>query len=998
MDTTNLIIDAHDAFPETPQKPESGPSHKIGGASMTLQDNCGESNADLNACLCYETCMDTARCCVLKIDGMFCSNCSSAIEKAVSNLKSVQSCEVDLINEKATVWYFADADISPEDICNCIEDIGFAAAVCHESNKCPDSQVGGQAHLHLMVPSDVGAVVACIKAQVGILDVTANGVYLLVTYNPSEVGARNLLAVLNDSGHDVSIDSSAGACRGQTFISELVPLNLVCALVLTSCILVVCWVLPCFQHCLPWLQRQVFPNVTIMTLLMCALATPVQLWCGYRFHIGAYHAITSGVWDMNVLISLSTGLTFAYSFGVVAFAAFAPKVLGCHHFRTPPSSYFEAPCMVITFILIGKWIESWAKRQTSESLRLLLGLQPRTAHLLPQQDGIAKAENISAELIQIGDVLQVFPGEAAPADGRMVSESGTAQFDESLLTGESKPVTKHKGDFIIGGSKCVTGRTEMKIERLGSKSMLSQITALMERAQLTRAPVQSIADSVAHRFVPCVVALAMITWCAWFLLVFRFKSIDESSILGHGVGEWRVLDKVFFVLEHGLTVLLVACPCALGLATPTAVMTSTGVAAKHGILVRTGAVPLELGSKVTHVVLDKTGTLTCGRPAVTKAAAMHPGAATPCNDNQWDALIAKYQESLAASPPFQKPSRSLSLASMSWIQDVGTTSLVLAGPDKSLQYASRQAQAEQALWWAIGCAELSSEHPLAKELVEVASIKSRAALTKPASFENKTGVGVKVSLSGIEVQLTSAAHMFREAEGEHTELSQWCRGAGSDGSTVIAVSLDGYPVAGIALKDVVASHARHCVTELHMAGIEVWMCTGDCPIAAHTVARECGIDASKVVSQALPENKVEVINKLRASKAPSGAPVIAMIGDGVNDAPALAAADIGIAIGAGHNVTVDAADVVLVRLDLRDLITFFALSKRTIRTIWQNFLWAFLFNISALPIAAGALWIYRVHLTPQMAACLMLSSSLLVVFSSLSLKRFKPKQLACCDV
>jgi len=558
-----------------------------------------------------------------------------------------------------------------------------------------------------------------------------------------------------------------------------------------------------------------------------------------------------------------------------------------------------------------------------------------------------------------------------------------AAFDESLLTGESRPVTKSNGDFIIGGSRCVSGRVELKVERLGSSTMLSQIMSLVEQAQLSRAPVQQVADRVAHYFVPFVVCLAITTWITWFVLVYRLKAIAVSSILSGRQSEWIELDRLFFVLEHGLTVLLVACPCALGLATPTAVMTSTGVAAKLGILIRNGAVPLEIGSKVTRVVLDKTGTLTCGQPQVKQVAALCPSPGNGDPDSPWKRLTAACREAVGDEAGGE------ALFATTWLQDFsgGATKVVLPGTEGAAGRSQARLEAERALWWAIGSAEMSSEHPLAKALTAVAGKVVRASpLTKPSDFKNITGVGVQCIIQGLEVRVASAQHICGlQTDSSSAAVLEWVQAVRGDGSTVVAVALDGVPLAAVALCDRLTPHAKACVAELQIAGAEVWMCTGDHVAAAGAVAKECGIDASRVVAEALPADKVALVRRLQAPTAdvPN---FVSMVGDGVNDAPALAAADLGVAIGAGHNVTVDAADIVLVRTDLRDLTSFFYLARKTLRIIWLNFLWALLFNTCALPVAAGACWHWRVTMTPQIAVCLMMTSSFLVVFTSLSLK------------
>lgn len=735
------------------------------------------------------------------------------------------------------------------------------------------------------------------------------------------------------------------------------------------------------------------------TALLLMFATPVQIFYGRRFHVGAYHAVRSNVWDMNVLVSLGTGLCFVYSVAVVIFVMAGPVLLGAeawghHNCKTPPMSYFEAPCTVITFLLLGKTLEAWAKHKTSAALRELVKLRPSTAQLLSPDS--KASEPLPAPLLELGDEVRVKATEVAPADARVMSE-GLSEFDEAMITGEAKPVLKRRGDFVIGGSRCVSGTADLRVERLGNKATLSQIGTLVERAQLARAPVQQVADSIAGIFVPFVITLAVLTWLIWYHLVYRVKSITLEQILDGRESEWPQLEKLFFVLEHGLTVLLVACPCAVGLATPTAVMTATGVAARRGILIRTGAVPLELGSKITHLVLDKTGTLTSGRPSVTQVAVSCPVIHAPVWDRVIDAYVSAMQN---ASAPSDR-----SAPSPTWIQPSAAAAKVICdNTDAGAHRMKRRALAERALWWAIGSAEKESNHPIAKSLTDEAARMTRNdKLAKASEFQSVAGAGVRCTVAGIQLCVGSQAHIQSCCETFDAELADWVAESKTRGATVVLVAADGQTLGAMALQDTLHPSARACVANLQASGVEVWMCTGDHEVAARLVAKECGIDSNRIVAEALPKDKVSIIERLQKNNPEShgvmvgefGAPlkgsearIVAMVGDGINDAPALAAADIGIAIGAGQNVTVDAADVVLVKPDLRDLISFLGLARETLFTIWRNFLWAFFFNICALPAASGALWKWHVTLTPQIAVCLMLMSSLLVVFSSLSLNHF----------
>eukprot|EP00929_Paragymnodinium_shiwhaense_P122989 TRINITY_DN9636_c0_g1_i1.p1 TRINITY_DN9636_c0_g1~~TRINITY_DN9636_c0_g1_i1.p1 ORF type:complete len:1059 (-),score=203.64 TRINITY_DN9636_c0_g1_i1:39-3215(-) len=1007
---------------------------------------------------------------VLKVGGMFCSNCSTAVTRALEKEAAVEKCEVALVSEQATVWYTrqpGEEAPSASDLCEVIETIGFDASVLRDEEvrgpRQQDASNAGSsrkpsdnnASLYLAAAADSDGLgtdwVSHLESLDGVFSVVARGgsCRWRVTYDPTVVGARSILkaanTVLQSKGPSESlfVDPLGDSCDAGDS-DDCILSGLGTSLSCTALICTVCWILPCFEHCTSVLKFELFPGIEVMTLTVGLLATPVQLLCARRFHIGAYHAIKSGIWDMNVLISLGTGLTFGYSWIVLMVSAVNSTLLAHgHHCKSPPTAYFESPCMIISVILIGKSLESWAKKCTAGALQDLLSLKPRVAYLLREREGSAsmcessgqqpnratKAECIPSDLVEIGDVLQVFPGDAAPADGTMVAEGGDAEFDESLLTGESRPVTKAAGDFIIGGSTCVTGRAELRVERLGSSTTLSQMTSLVESAQLSKAPVQQVADAVAHCFVPFVVALALMTWLAWGFLVYYLQWVQIGDILAGHPSEWPEMDRFFFVLEHGLTVLLVACPCALGLATPTAVMTATGAAAKQGILVRNGAVPLELGSKVTHVVLDKTGTLTSGKPRVVHVAASCPigvgKAAGQLASPAWDKLLTEFRK---ADSGAKQPARLGNAAPLrcsartAWLQHASAvvqrnqakrpdvSGAAVASPtaspeepeDEFLTRPVLRAEAERAIWWAVGSAEMSSEHPLAKQLVPAAEQMAGHCLRTPTEFQNIAGVGVRCKVAGLDVQVSAAQrlHFPSASSSAHASptsaksaLQAWSEARAAEGNTVVALCVEGEPLAVLTMRDKLSETAHACLRELRRHQVDVWMCTGDHRNAALAVAKECGIAPSRVVAEALPVDKVALIHRLKTASPCATAnkkALVAMVGDGVNDAPALASADVGIAIAAGHDVTVNAADVVLVKADLRDLVNFLALSRTTLGTIWRNFAWAFVFNILALPIAAGALWRRGVTLTPPFAVCLMLGSSLLVVLSSLSLRSFKP--------
>jgi Cu+-exporting ATPase len=664
---------------------------------------------------------------------------------------------------------------------------------------------------------------------------------------------------------------------------------------------------------------------------------------------------------MNVLISVSTLMTFGYSLVITAFSIIAPYIMGLAHDANPPPPYFEAPCMIITFLLVGKCLEGYAKQSTADSLNELLGSQPLTANLL---DG-TKVTSIPVELVQIGDKVQVFPGDAVPVDGVMVSD-GEAGFDEALLTGESRAVAKQKGDVVIGGSRCLTGRVVMEVQRVGSGTMLNQISSLVEKAQSNRAPVQTVADNICAWFIPCVLALSVATAFVWYLIVFVFQLQTIKDISPAGTN-WPILEMSLYVMQYGLTTLLVACPCALGLATPTAVMTATGSAAKYGILLKNGGLALENGSKITHMVLDKTGTITEGKPKVHRASAI--GLQTEAK--AWSTIKEAYLAAMKGKAPVAPCESVVALETSEGEADATTTA---------------------ALWWAIGCAEISSEHPLAKVLVDAARIEARGELVEPSNFENIKGKGVKCSLSGMQMHVGSVKAVLDEAHAgfDKAPLEAWATKCREEGATVIALAINGTPLGAVALRDQVAPYAKQCIAKIQEEGIEVWMCTGDHATTAGVIAKEVGIQKWKIVAEALPADKVKTVEKLQKENKEQRN-IVAMVGDGINDSPALATADVGLAIGAGHNVTVDAADAVLIRSDFRDLVTFLQLSKAGLATIWRNFFWAFLFNMTAIPVAMGCLVPVGIKFTPYLAVGAMAFSSLFVVNCSLHLRNFVPE-------
>jgi Cu+-exporting ATPase len=646
---------------------------------------------------------------------------------------------------------------------------------------------------------------------------------------------------------------------------------------------------PALQSAAPWLYAISLPLVS-WTLLVLTLT--IMAWAGRHFYTRAWAAFRHHAADMNTLVAVGTGAAFLYS----AIATVAPGLFRAAGLA--PDVYYEAVVIIIALILTGNAFEARAKRQTSAALRSLAALQPATARVVrPTTDGATEEIDVPVENVRAGDTVIVRPGERVPVDGEVMS--GTSAVDESMLTGESLPVEKHEGDRVIGGTINRTGAFRFRATSLGADSTLSQIVKLMHDAQGSRAPIQALADRVSAVFVPVVLSLAVATFTIWFV---------ASHATGTGGGAAAV--RAF---AAAVAVLIIACPCAMGLAVPTAVMVSTGKGASLGVLIK-GGEALQRAGDVTTVVLDKTGTVTEGRPTVT------------------DVLVAP-----------------------------------------------GAAMTEHALLSLVASLETMSEHPLADAIVRAAR-DAKVPLLVPESFASDTGRGATGTVEGralavgnralMDAQSVDAAHLTNDAE----------RLAG-DGKTPMYVAVDGRVAGLIAVADPIKGSSREAVKRLQGMGLEVVMLTGDNRRTAEAISRAAGID--RVVSDVLPDGKVAEVKRLQALGK-----VVAMVGDGVNDAPALAQADVGIAIGSGADVAVEAADVALMRGDLSGVAQAIELSRRTMRTMKQNLFWAFVYNVVGIPIAAGVLYpAFGLLLSPILASAAMAFSSVSVVSNSLRLRR-----------
>ncbi|BAZ19147.1 cation-transporting ATPase (plasmid) [Kalymmatonema gypsitolerans NIES-4073] len=617
------------------------------------------------------------------------------------------------------------------------------------------------------------------------------------------------------------------------------------------------------------------------------LTTPVQFWCGYSFYVNSWKAFKRHAATMDTLIALGTSAAYFYSLFPTVFPSFFISQ------GLQPDVYYETCAVVITLILLGRLFENRAKGQTSEAIRKLIGLQAKTARLIRNGREI----DVPIEEVQIGDVVLVRPGEKIPVDGEVVD--GTSTVDEAMVTGESIPVKKQPGDEVIGATINKTGSFKFRATRVGKDTVLAQIVQLVQQAQGSKAPIQRLADQVTGWFVPAVIAIAILTFIIWY----------------------NIMGNVTLALITTVGVLIIACPCALGLATPTSVMVGTGKGAENGILIK-GAESLEIAHQIQTIVLDKTGTITQGKPTVT---------------------------------------------------DFLTVNGTLNGNEiKLIQLAASL--------------ERNSEHPLAEAVVRYAQ-SQEVPLVDVRDFEAVAGSGVQGIVSNRLVQIGTQRWM-EELSINTQALQQDKERLEYLGKTAVWLAVDGEIKGLMGIADAIKPTSTQAVKALQKLGLEVVMLTGDNRRTAESIAREVGI--KRVLAEVRPDQKAATVQALQTEGK-----IVAMVGDGINDAPALAQADVGIAIGTGTDVAIAASDITLISGDLQGIVTAIQLSRATIRNIRQNLFFAFIYNVAGIPIAAGILFpIFGWLLNPIIAGAAMAFSSVSVVTNALRLRNFQPKTLA----
>jgi Cu+-exporting ATPase len=790
----------------------------------------------------------------LAITGMTCAACATRIEKTLAKVDGVKQANINLASEKAAIT-FDPNKASVDQLIERVKKTGYGV----REEKAALSISG------MTCAACSNRVEKAIKKLDGVLRANVNlaSEKAAVEYVPGKTNLDQIIAAVKKAGYEAKSDQELDAdSEREARVKEYkhqrnmfvlgAVLSFLFLPMMVSDFNMQYGFLPGFEfHLSPWIQF--------------LLATPVQFYVGWRFYSGAYKALRGGSANMDVLVALGTSAAYFYSLVLTLMGA-------------TTGFYYEAAAIVITLIILGKLLEARAKGQTSEAIKKLMGLQAKTARVI--RDG--KEEDIPIEDVVVGDVIFVRAGEKIPVDGEVTD--GSSNIDESMITGESMPVSKKAGDTVIGATVNKHGSFKFRATKVGKDTALAQIIKLVEEAQGSKAPIQKLADKISGIFVPIVIGVALFTFAVtWFLAGFTAALISAVAVL------------------------VIACPCALGLATPTAVMVGTGKGAESGVLIK-GAEHLESAHRVTTVVLDKTGTITKGQPEVTDIVTM-------------------------------------------------------------------EGYSENELLRLAATAEKGSEHPLGEAIVNGAKNK-QLKLGEASKFNAIPGHGIEVDVEGKQI-LIGNKKLMKDRNLPIDSILQRMEELEGQGKTAMLMAVDGNLAGIIAVADTVKESSADAIQRLKAMGIEVIMITGDNRRTAEAIAQQVGVD--RVLAEVLPEDKSAEVEKLK-----NDGKMVAMVGDGINDAPALAAAHIGIAIGTGTDVAIEAADVTLMRGDLIGIVDTIRLSKATMRKIRQNLFWAFAYNVILIPVAALGL------LNPVLAGGAMAFSSVSVVTNTLFLRRWKP--------
>ncbi|MGH2083438.1 heavy metal translocating P-type ATPase [Aerococcus urinaeequi] len=811
---------------------------------------------------------------VFSIEGMTCASCAQTIEKATSKLPGVKAANVNLATEKMTIQ-FNELSLTEADIQKAVADAGYTAK---------PNTLQKTFNIEGMTCSSCAQTIE--KATQKLAGVNNSAVNLAtekmtVQYDPTVLNVSDITKAVTDAGYEAHEEVDSAAAVDLDREKKQQHIKAVWSRFLMSAIFTIPLLYIAMGHMIGLPLPEVIDPMmhpVAFSLTQLILTLPVMYYGRSFFAIG-FKTLFKGHPNMDSLVALGTSAAFVYSL-------YGTYMIYVGDTSFTMALYYESAAVILTLITLGKYFEAVSKGKTSEAIKKLMGLTPKTARVLRGNQEI----EIAIDEVQVKDIIVVRPGEKLPVDGTIME--GNTSIDESMLTGESMPIEKKPGDNVIGASINKTGSFHYQATKVGKDTALSQIIKLVEDAQGSKAPIAKLADQISGVFVPIVIVLAILSGLAWFLL---------------GQESW------IFALTITISVLVIACPCALGLATPTAIMVGTGKGAENGVLIKSGGA-LETTHKIETIVFDKTGTITEGKPKVT---------------------------------------------------DIVTT--------KGLS--------EAALLILAASAEKGSEHPLGEAIVNEAKERSLV-LVKTDSFNAIPGLGIEVTIDGQHLLLGNKK-LMDESRISLEDLAAISDKLAGQGKTPMYIAKDGGIAGIIAVADTVKENSLKAIEKLHRMGIEVAMITGDNKRTAEAIAKQVGID--RVMSEVLPEDKANEVKKLQAEGKK-----VAMVGDGINDAPALAQADTGIAIGSGTDVAMESADIVLMRSDLMDVSTAVELSKATIKNIKENLFWAFAYNILGIPVAMGLLHIFGGPLlNPMIAAAAMSFSSVSVLLNALRLKRFK---------
>ncbi|KAG2573883.1 hypothetical protein PVAP13_7KG284600 [Panicum virgatum] len=948
-------------YPSMPRRPRTaavtGDASEGGGSGGDLEAAKGAAEEEKVA--------------VFAVTGMTCAACAGSVEKAVKRLPGIHDAAVDVLGGRVQVVFYP-AFVSEEKIREAIEDVGFEAKLINEEVREKNILVC-RLHIKGMTCTSCTIALATEEAEIRYdrrivaanqliqaveetgfeavlittgedrsrIDLKIDGVLnerlimilessiqalpgvedikvdtelhkITISYKPDQTGPRDLIEVIESatSGDVTASIYPEAEGREHHRYGEIkrYKQSFLWSLIFTIPVFLTSMVFMYIPGLKDGLDKKVVNMMSIGELLRWILSTPVQFIIGRKFYTGAYKAMCHGSPNMDVLIALGTNTAYFYSVYSVLRAATSENYMS--------NDFFETSSMLISFILLGKYLEILAKGKTSEAIAKLMDLAPETATLLihDHEGNVVGEKEIDSRLIQKNDVIKVVPGGKVASDGFVIR--GQSHVNESMITGESRPVAKRKGDTVIGGTVNENGVLHVRATFVGSESALAQIVRLVESAQMAKAPVQKFADQISRVFVPLVIVLSVLTWLVWFLAG-RFHGYPRSWIPSS-------MDSFQLALQFGISVMVIACPCALGLATPTAVMVATGVGASQGVLIK-GGQALESAHKVDSIVFDKTGTLTIGKPVVVNTKLLK------------NMVLREFYDYVAA-------------------------------------------------------AEDNSEHPLAKAIVEHAKklhSEENHIWPEARDFISVPGHGVKANINHKIVIVGNKSFMLSSSIDISLEAMEILTEEEEKAQTAIIVAMDQEVVGIISVSDPIKPNANDVISYLRSMNVESIMVTGDNWGTANAIGKEVGIE--KIIAEAKPEQKAEKVKELQLSGK-----TVAMVGDGINDSPALVSADVGLAIGAGTDVAIEAADIVLMKSNLEDVVTAIDLSRKTFFRIRMNYVWALGYNIIGIPIAAGVLFpSFRVRLPPWVAGAAMAASSVSVVCWSLLLRYYKsPKTFA----